>query len=414
MLDSRALKFYDLFEMNRTMLSPFRAMADTTALFFRNPMNPMAHTPMGRAFAAGAELFERTTRHYDKPSFGFDKILVDGKEVAVSEESVWDAPFCKLIHFKRDVPASRKDPKMLIVAPMSGHYATLLRGTVERFLPRHEVYITDWADARMVPLSEGHFDLDSYIDYVIDMVHLLGPDVHVIAVCQPSVAVIAAVALMESRGDAKAPRSMTLMGGPIDTRISPTAVSKIADEKGLGWFSKNLVMTVPFPNPGVGRSVYPGFLQLSGFMSMNLERHMDAHRELFRDLVQGDGDGATKHKEFYDEYLAVMDLTGEFYLQTVDEVFIKKSLPQGTMTHRGVPVDLSKITTTALLTVEGEKDDITGFGQTEAALALCSNLAESKKEHYLQKGVGHYGVFNGSKFREIIAPRIESFIRTHG
>lgn len=414
MLDSRALKYYDFYELNRNLLSPFRAMADTTALFFRNPLNPMSHTLIGRAMAAGAELFERGTRQYQKPNFNLTETKVDGEAVAVTENAVWEKAFCKLIHFSRDLATNRPaDPKVLIVAPLSGHYATLLRSTVERFLPRHEVYITDWADARMVPLSEGRFDLDDYIDYVIEMTHLLGPDVHIIAVCQPSVPVLAAVALMEADNDAKSPLTMTLMGGPIDTRISPTAVSKIAGEKGLDWFKQNLVMTVPFPHPGVGRAVYPGFLQLSGFMSMNFDRHMNAHRDLFRDLVEGDGGSAAKHKEFYDEYMAVMDLTAEFYLQTVDSVFIKQDLPNGTMSHRGKKVDLAKINHTAMLTIEGEKDDITGFGQTEAAHALLTGLENSKKQHYLQKGVGHYGVFNGSKFRNEIAPLIEDFIRNH-
>lgn len=414
MLDSRALKYYELYEFNRNLLSPFRAMADTTKLFFRNPLNPLSHTLVGRAVAAGAELFERTTRHYDKPGFGIAGTKIGGRTIDVSEDIVWEKPFCKLIHFKRGLPQSHlADPKVLLVAPVSGHYATLLRGTVERFLPRHEVYITDWEDARRVPLAEGRFDLDDYIDYVIEMIHLLGPDVHVIAVCQPSVPVLAAVALMEADNDPKLPRSMTLMGGPIDTRISPTAVSKIAVEKGLDWFRQNLVMTVPFPHPGVGREVYPGFLQLSGFMSMNIERHMDAHREFFMHLVEGDGESADKHKEFYDEYLAVMDLTAEFYLQTVDVVFIQQALPKGTMTHRGKKVDLSAIRRTAMLTVEGEKDDITGYGQTKAAHDLLPNLESGKKEHYLQPGAGHYGVFNGSKFRTKIAPRIEDFIRRH-
>jgi poly(3-hydroxybutyrate) depolymerase len=414
MLDSKTLKYYEFFEWNRSLLSPMRMLADSAQLFFRNPMNPLSHTMVGRTMAATAELFERTTRHYQKPEFGLAKTKADGESVSVAEHVVWEKPFCKLIHFVRDLSPSRvADPKVLIVAPMAGHYATLLRGTVERFLPNHEVYITDWVDARLVPLNQGHFDLDGYIDYVLDMIRLLGPDVHVIGVCQPSVPVLAAVALMEAADDPKLPRSMTLMGGPVDTRISPTAVGKVARDKGLEWFHRNLIMRVPFPNPGTGREVYPGFLQLSGFMSMNIDRHVNAHQDLFKHLVEGDGESADKHKEFYDEYLAVMDLTAEFYLQTVDTVFVKQALPKGTMTHRGTPVDLTKITRTAMLTVEGEKDDITGYGQTEAAQQLCTNLIADKKEHYLQKDVGHYGVFNGSKFRKLIAPRIEQFIRKH-
>jgi poly(3-hydroxybutyrate) depolymerase len=414
MLDSKTLKYYEFFEWNRALLSPLRVLADSTQLLFRNPLNPLSHTLIGRTMAATAELFERTTRHYQKPEFGLNKTKVDGESVAVAEHMVWEKPFCKLIHFVRDLPPARAaDPKILIVAPLSGHYATLLRGTVERFLPKHEVYITDWVDARLVPLDQGHFDLDSYIDYVLDMIRLLGPDVHVIGVCQPSVPVLAAIALMEAENDPKLPRSMTLMGGPVDTRLSPTAVGKVARDKGLDWFHRNLIMRVPFPNPGTGREVYPGFLQLSGFMSMNIDRHVNAHQDLFKHLVEGDGESADRHKEFYDEYLAVMDLTAEFYLQTVDTVFVKQALPKGTMTHRGKPVDLTKITRTAMLTIEGEKDDITGYGQTEAAQQLCTNLSASKKEHYLQMGVGHYGVFNGSKFRKSIAPRIEAFIRKH-
>ncbi|MES2906853.1 MAG: polyhydroxyalkanoate depolymerase, partial [Pseudomonadota bacterium] len=315
MLDSRALRYYDLYEWNRNLMSPFRAIADTAQLFFRNPLNPMSHTLMGRTMAATAEMFERTTRLYEKPAFDLPQTKVDGKPVSVTENTVWSRPFCNLLHFKRDVPATRAaDPKVLIVAPMSGHYATLLRGTVERFLPKHEVYITDWVDARTVPLTQGHFDLDDYIDYVLDMIRLLGPDVHVIGVCQPSVPVLAAVALMEASNDPKLPRSMTLMGGPIDTRLSPTTVSKIAHEKGLEWFKKNLIMRVPFPNAGTGREVYPGFLQLSGFMSMNIDRHVNAHQELFQQLVDGDDESAEKHKDFYDEYLAVMDMTAEFIM----------------------------------------------------------------------------------------------------
>ena len=261
---------------------------------------------------------------------------------------------------------------MLIVAPMSGHYATLLRGTVEAFLPTHEVYITDWADARMVPVTEGRFDLEDYIDYVIEMLHVLGGNMHVIAVCQPSVPVVAAVSLMEANRDPFVPLSMTLMGGPIDTRRNPTAVNNLAAERGIEWFRNNVITKVPFPHPGLMRDVYPGFLQLSGFISMNLDRHTDAHKALFANLVKGDGDLVDKHREFYDEYLAVMDLAAEYYLQTVDVVFVKHALPKGEMTHRGKPVDPSKITRVALMTVEGEKDDISGLGQTEATHALVS------------------------------------------
>ena len=293
---------------------------------------------------------------------------------------------------------------------MSGHYPTLLRGTVETFLPNHDVYITEWVDARMVPLADGRFDLDTYIDYIISILHLLGDDVHVIAVCQPSVPVLAAVALMEADNDPDVPRSMVLMGGPIDTRINPNEVNKLAERRGLNWFRNHVIAKVPFPHPGFMRDVYPGFLQLHGFMSMNLDRHIEAHHNLFLHLVKGDGDSAQKHREFYDEYLAVMDLAAEFYLQTVDTVFIRHALPKGEMTHRGRRVDPAAIRRVALMTVEGENDDISSVGQTEAAHALCVDIPEDNKVHYLQPAVGHYGVFNGSRFRAEIAPRIADFV----
>ncbi|WP_201401684.1 polyhydroxyalkanoate depolymerase [Kaistia sp. 32K] len=407
------LSYYELYELNHAALSPMRAAADMFSLLLKSPLNPISQTPLGRNWQAGLELFERTTRRYAKPGFGLGTTLVGGTRVAVTEETVWQRPFCNLLHFQRALETPRRDPKLLIVAPMSGHYATLLRGTVEAMLPRHEVYITDWIDARMVPLSDGSFDLDDYIDYLVEMLHFLGEDVHVIGVCQPAVPVIAAAALMEAAGDRFAPRSMTLMGGPIDTRINPTAVNELATGKSLDWFRDNVVMKVPFPHPGVMRDVYPGFLQLSGFMSMNLDRHVTAHQDLFKHLVAGDGDSADKHRDFYDEYLAVMDLTAEFYLQTVDTVFIQQALPKGQMTHRGVPVDLTAIRNIALFTVEGENDDISGVGQTEAAQHLCTNIPADMRAHYVQPKVGHYGVFNGSRFRAEIAPRISDFVLTH-
>lgn len=407
--------YYQLYEMNHAAVQPYRAFADAVKLFYSNPLNPLTHTTMGRTVAAGAELFERTTRRYGKPSFGLDKTTIDFRKVAVGERIVWSKPFCNLIHFARDLPARRKsDPKLLIVAPMSGHYATLLRGTVEAMLPHAEVYITDWTDARMVPVTDGAFDLDDYIDYVIEMLHALGPDTHVMAVCQPSVPVLAAAAIMEARGDRMAPSTMTLMGGPIDTRRNPTAVNLLAQKKSIDWFREKVIMRAPWPVPGFSREVYPGFLQLSGFMSMNLDRHLMAHKEFFMHLVRNDGDSAEKHREFYDEYLAVMDLTAEFYLQTVDTVFIRHALPKGTMTHRGVPVDPSAIRTVALMTVEGENDDISGLGQTQAAQDLCTNIPPHMRAHYVQPAVGHYGVFNGSRFRSEIAPRIVDFITSYG
>jgi len=407
--------FYQLYEFNHAALQPARLYADAVRMLYNNPLNPLSHTPFGRSIAAAAELFERGTRRYGKPSFGLKKTVVDWKTVDVNETVVWSRPFCNLIRFRRDVPAGRKaDPKLLIVAPMSGHYATLLRGTVEAMLPYADVHITDWVDARMVPLSEGSFDLDDYIDYVVDMLHALGPDTHVMAVCQPSVPVLAAVALMEARGDRFAPSTMTLMGGPIDTRRNPTAVNMLAEEKDLDWFRDNVIMHAPWPVPGFGREVYPGFLQLSGFMSMNLDRHIIAHKDFFMHLVKNDGDNAEKHRDFYDEYLAVMDLSAEFYLQTVDTVFIRHALPKGEMKHRGTPVDTSAIRNVALFTVEGENDDISGLGQTKAAQDLCVNIPADRKAHYMQPAVGHYGVFNGSRFRSEIVPRIVDFITSYG
>lgn len=407
------MPYYHLYEMNHAAIAPLRAAADMTRLYFQNPLNPFASTGYGRAVAAGCEVLERVTRRYGKPEFNLPETTVSGVKVPVTEKTVWSRPFCDLIHFQRGTETKRNDPKILVVAPMSGHYATLLRGTVEALLPQADVYITDWIDARMVPLSEGKFDLDDYIDYLISMTHFLGPDVHVVGVCQPSVPVLAAVALMEAENDPYVPASMTLMGGPIDTRVAPTAVNDLAMDHGLEWFKNNVVMKVPFPHAGFMRDVYPGFLQLGGFMSMNLDRHMTAHRDFYHHLVEGDGDGADKHRDFYDEYLAVMDLTAEFYLQTVETVFIDHSLPRGVMMHGDKPVDCSKIHRTALMTVEGEKDDITGRGQTKAAHALCTGLDEAKKVHYEQKGVGHYGVFNGSRWRSEICPRIMDFIQSN-
>ena len=406
--------FYQFYEMNHAAVAPFRAAADAMKFFYANPLNPLSHTEFGRTVSASLELFERVTRRYGKPEFGLPTTTVDGQTVSVTEEIVWKKPFCNLLHFRRDIPASRPaDQKILIVAPMSGHYATLLRGTVEALLPHAEVYITDWIDARMVPVTDGRFDLDDYIDYVIEMLHAIGPGAHVVGVCQPSVPVLAAVAVMEVQRDAAIPATMTLMGGPIDTRINPTAVNKLAEEHPLEWFRDNVVMNVPWPHPGFMRRVYPGFLQLSGFMSMNLDRHLTAHKEFFQHLVKNDGEPAEKHREFYDEYLAVMDLTEEFYLQTVDTVFIKHSLPKGEMMHRNVLVDTKAIRNVALLTVEGENDDISGLGQTRAAQTICSSIPEDMRLHYMQPDVGHYGVFNGSRFRREIAPRIVEFTRKH-
>jgi poly(3-hydroxybutyrate) depolymerase len=404
---------YHVYEMLHLAFAPARAATDALLHTLKSPLNPLHHTAFGRSLAASAELFERMTRRYGKPMFALDTTTVDGVEVEVAEEHVWLKPFCGLLHFKRQFEGEApRQSKLLIVAPMSGHYATLLRGTVEAFLPSHDVYITDWVDARTVSLAEGHFDLDDYIDYLEEMMQFLAADglpVHTLGVCQASVPLICAVAAMEAANDPDVPDSMILMGGPIDTRVNPTAVNKLAEKRGIDWFRRHCIHTVPFPHAGMGRDVYPGFLQLSGFMAMNIERHVTAHMEMFNHLIEGDGDSAEKHRDFYDEYLAVMDLTAEFYLQTVERVFIKHEVPLGLLRHRGELIDLKAIRRTALFTVEGEKDDISGVGQTLAAQDLCASIPPSRKTHHLQEGVGHYGVFNGSRFRRDIAPRIVDF-----
>jgi poly(3-hydroxybutyrate) depolymerase len=333
--------------------------------------------------------------------------------VAVTEQIIWERPFCRLIHFSRD--SHRKDPKLLIVAPLSGHHATLLRGTVEAFLPAFDVYITDWLDARMVPLAAGAFGLDHYIDYVIDICRFLqstAPEtsLHAVGVCQPTVPLMAATALLEAEQDPSAPSSATLIGGPVDPRKNETAVTRLARERGTEWFRQHCIHKVPIAYPGAGRDVYPGFLQLSGFLAMNLGRHIDSHCELFNHYVQGDGESAAKHCEFYDEYMAVMDLDGRYYIQTIDEVFVRNLLPKGEMRHRAKAVNLSAIRQAGLMTVEGGKDDISGVGQTSAALDLCANVPDSRKQHHIEPSVGHYGIFNGARFRAEIAPRICKFI----
>ncbi len=404
---------YDIYEMNHAALAPMRAAANASRFFWKNPLNPLSGTPYGKATAASLDMFERLTRRYGKPEFGIEQVKADGRAHCVQENVVWSKPFCNLVHFSKTPLGGRARPQatMLIVAPMSGHYATLLRGTVETMLETHDVYVTDWIDARDVPVSKGTFDLDDYIDYMIEIFQFLGPDTHVMGVCQPSVPVLAAVSLMSADDDECVPATMTLMGGPIDTRRNPTAVSKMCETRSIDWFRRHVIKKVPFPNTGMMRDVYPGFLQLTGFMTMNLDRHLNAHKDLYWHLVEGDGDSAEKHEEFYDEYLSVMDLTAEFYLQTVEKVFIEHALPRGTFTHRGHLIDPGAIKKTALFTVEGEKDDISGGGQTEATHDICPNIPKKRKKHYLQPGVGHYGVFNGRRFRSEIAPRIVQFTK---
>jgi poly(3-hydroxybutyrate) depolymerase len=402
---------YQLHAWQKQMAQPLRIVSETMHNIYTHPMNPVSYTRAGRALAASFEMIERMTRHFVKPAFDLPFTTIDGRQVAVTEEIVERRTFCQLKHFKRDI--ARRDPKVLLVAPMSGHFATLLRGTVQALLPDHDVYITDWRDARQVPLSEGSFDLDDYMEYLIDYIHALGPDVHVIAVCQPSVPVMGAASLMAAANDPLQARSITLMGGPIDTRISPTTPNDYAMKRTLTWFERSVISRVPAGYPGYMRRVYPGFVQLAGFMSMNLDRHVGAHIGMFNHLIRGDDDSAEGHRRFYDEYLAVMDLTAEFYLQTIQVVFQEHHLPRGIWTSRGRKIRPELITKPALMTVEGELDDISGVGQTKAAQDLTPGIASNRKMHYEQPGVGHYGIFNGRKWREQIMPRVRQFIRDH-
>ncbi|MEO1459179.1 MAG: polyhydroxyalkanoate depolymerase, partial [Pseudomonadota bacterium] len=409
---------YTAYELTHAAMGPMRTMARFSSQVLRSPFYPFSNTLPARTTAAACEMFVNATRRYGKPEFGIDEVEISGESVPVSEEVVLEKPFCNLLHFKRETTLAeiRNDPKVLMVAPMSGHFATLLRGTVEAMLPEHDVYITDWTDARDVAISEGRFDLSSYVDYITEFTRFLAKDgerVAVMGVCQPGVPCLVSAAFMSADGDAARPSSLILMGSPIDTRVSPTEPNRLAEEKPISWFEKNMIVMVPFPNQGFLRRVYPGFLQLSGFMQMNLDRHVDAHIDQFRNLVRGDGDSAAAHSAFYDEYLAVMDLTAEFYLETVEKVFQRHDLPNGTMVLCNRRVDLESIRDVAVMTIEGEKDDITGRGQTEAALGLLTHLDDEKKSHWTQPKVGHYGVFNGSRFRMHIQPRIRDFIRAH-
>ncbi|PZQ46543.1 MAG: polyhydroxyalkanoate depolymerase [Micavibrio aeruginosavorus] len=406
---------YQLYDLQHALLTPARIAAELIRTAAQNPWNPLSYTQAGRTIAAGAEVFERVTRKFGEPDWSLHTTTIDGKSVEVLEEIIVEKPFCHLMHFKR--ATKRKDPRVLVVAPMSGHYATLLRGTVEALLPHHDVYVTDWLDARQVPLKEGKFNLDDFITYLREFMALLGPKTHLIAVCQPAVPVLAAVSLMASENDPNQPLTMTLMGGPIDTRISKTAVNKLAEERPLSWFENAVIDTVPAYYPGAFRKVYPGFTQLSGFMSMNLDRHVGSHMKFFQHLVQGDGESAEFHRKFYNEYNAVMDITAEFYIQTIDTVFQRHLLPRGQMkwrdplTHKLVDVKPSAIEHTALFTIEGELDDISSRGQTTSAHDLCYNLPQRKQFHLFQLKTGHYGIFNGSKWKTQIMPRIRHFMR---
>jgi poly(3-hydroxybutyrate) depolymerase len=404
---------YQVYEMQRASLAPARLMATGALDLLEHPLNPIGPTAMGRLAAATLDSFEHTTRGFGKPVFGHRETLIDGVAVDVVEEAVLSRPWCDLKRFHRmaDRP---DDPKLLIVAPMSGHFATLLRGTVKAFLPDHDVYITDWRDARDVPLLGPDFGLEDYIDYVMGFLHFLGPQAHVLAVCQPAVPVLAAVALMNEGEPDACPRSMTLIGGPIDTREGPTEVNKFAKRHSMDWFRSRVIDRVPFGNAGFLRRVYPGFLQLAGFMAMNLDRHVQAHWEMFQHLVDGDGETLAAKRRFYEEYRAVMDLSADFYLQTIEAVFKEHLLPRGLLRHRSHLVDPAAIERTALLTIEGERDDISGIGQTRASHKLAHRLPAAMQEHIEQKGVGHYGLFNGQRFRAEVAPAIKRFIRAHG
>ncbi len=404
---------YQAYEMAHALITPMRIGAHMVQELNSSAFNPFAHMPLGRSIAAACEVFEGVTRRYGKPSFGIDQTTIDGLSVPIEEEAVAHRPFGNLLHFRRDETRTGPlaHPKVLIIAPMSGHYATLLRGTVRAMVAEHDVYVTDWRDARNIPLVYGSFDFNDFVDYVIDFIRFLGPDTHVIAVCQPSVPALVATAVMARSEDPCQPLSLTLMGGPIDTRRNPTEVNELARSRDIAWFERNVITRVPWPNPGVLRRVYPGFIQLSGFMTMNLERHVEAHWELYQHLVEGDQDSAEQHRKFYEEYLAVMDLPAEFYLQTVETVFQKHDLPDRKLVHRGELVDCRLIKTTTLMTVEGEKDDICGIGQTEAAHDLCTGIPARNHHHYVQPAVGHYGVFNGTRWRTEIQPRIAKMIR---
>ena len=399
---------YALHEMQRLAWAPARMMAEAGRQAASNPLHPMSWHPAGRAVGAACELFERASRKHGKPEFAIRQVLSGGVPVAVREEVVVSKPFCDLLHFRRE--GRTGDPAVLVVAPLSGHFATLLRDTVRGLLAEHDVYITDWQDARQVPAGRGPFTLDDYIDTLLEFLARLGPEAHLVAVCQPSVPALAATALLAAAGKA-APRSLVLMGGPIDTRVGVTKVNEFARSHNRRWFEQMLVQTVPPPYPGFGRRVYPGFMQLSGFMGMNLDRHVGAHLRMFEHLVTGDGESAEAHRRFYDEYLAVMDMPAEYFLETVERVFQEHHLPRGLFTHRGVTVDTAAICDTALMTVEGERDDISGVGQTEAAHRLCPNVPAERRRHRLQARVGHYGIFNGRRWRNEILPDVADFIR---
>jgi len=407
---------YDAYEMQRSLLAGASTLANLGAGWLNNPANPLSYSHMGPIVASALDVFAHASASRGKPDFGIESTIVEGRTVAVTEEIVLRKPFGQLKHFRRayeDGGGVEGSPKLLMVSPMSGHYATLLRGTVERMLPGHDVYITDWRDAKLVPLADGGFDLDDYIDYLVAFLEAIGPGAHMLAVCQPSVPAYAAAAVMSAGKHPCRPKTLTLMGGPIDTRKAPTAVNTLATQRPFAWFEHNVVATVPYLHAGAGRKVYPGFLQLAGFMAMNLGEHLTSHWEMYKHLVRGNGESAEASKDFYEEYRSVCDMTAEFYLQTIDRVFQRHLLPKGEMMHRGARVDPAAIKDIALLAIEGERDDISGVGQTKAALTISTGLAPALKRYHLARGVGHYGIFHGSKWRNQIAPIVEEWIQKH-
>jgi poly(3-hydroxybutyrate) depolymerase len=403
---------YTAYELQRAVWTGASAWASAGAEMLNNPALPMGYASVAPIITSALDVFAHAAAPRGKPAFDIETVTVDGVTHAVEEAIVVHRPFGNLLRFSHDgLPADA--PNLLIVAPMSGHFATLLRGTLARMVERCRVYITDWADAKMVPLDAGHFDLDDYIDYIINFLEHIGPDTHMLAVCQPSVPSFAAAAVMGARKHPCRPATLTMMGGPIDTREAPTSVNDVAMQRPLAWFEHTVIATVPLTYPGAGRRVYPGFLQLAGFLSMNLGAHMMSHFGMFKHLVAGDGDSADATKAFYDEYRSVCDMSAEFYLQTVEHVFQKHSLPNGEFVHRGETIDLGAIRDTALLAIEGERDDISGIGQTRAALKLAANLPDERKKYFLAEGVGHYGIFNGQNWRTSIAPVVEDWIHSH-
>ena len=409
---------YQFYETQRALLSPFSEFASASSKLYAHPLSPFTHTPMATRVAAGLDLMHRLAKEYEKPEFNIHSVNVDGVDVAVQQQVAVEKPFCRLLRFKRfsdNLPmlARMKDhPTVLVVAPLSGHHSTLLRETVRALLKDHKVYITDWTDARMVPVEVGPFHLDDYVAYVQEFIRHIGPDVNVISVCQPTVPVLAAISLMASNGE-PTPRTMTMMGGPIDARKSPTAVNNLAMNKSHEWFEHNVIYRVPVNYPGNGRRVYPGFLQHTGFIAMNPDRHLKSHYDYFLDLMRGDDGNAEFHRDFYDEYNAVLDMPAEYYLDTIKTVFQDFALVNGTWTVHGELVRPQDIKTTALLTIEGELDDISGAGQTRAAHDLCTGIPRERQFHYDVAGAGHYGIFSGRRWRDLVYPQVRDFISSH-